>query len=145
MRRDTITHEFVELIPDVLGEGTVYVSPKYGTAAHLCCCGCGTEVTTPLAPAEWHLTFDGKTISLEPSIGRWGSPCQSHYWIREDRVVWGRQMSRAAIDTGRARVSARKAAYYGDEAAAADSQMPSQDVAPSGGGLWSRLRRRFSR
>ncbi|MDH2348718.1 DUF6527 family protein [Bradyrhizobium sp. SSUT77] len=23
---------------------------------HLCCCGCGREVVTPLAPAQWRLT-----------------------------------------------------------------------------------------
>ena len=32
--------------------------------------------------------FDGRTISLNPSIGNWSYPCRSHYWIKGNRVVW---------------------------------------------------------
>ncbi len=70
MKRETaLTHEFVEYIPEHLKDGTVYVSIPFATAAHKCCCGCGKEVVTPLTPTDWQLTFDGETISLEPSIG----------------------------------------------------------------------------
>ena len=51
MKRDLVLkHEFVEFIPDKLEDGIVYVSIRYATVAHKCCCGCGTEVVTPLAP-----------------------------------------------------------------------------------------------
>ena len=74
-----LKHEFVEFIPDELEQGTVYVSIRFATASHLCVCGCGNKVVTPIRPTDWTLTFDGKTISLNPSIGNWSFPCQSHY------------------------------------------------------------------
>lgn len=83
MRRRTLTHQFVEFIPDQLQEGILYVSLQYATAAHICCCGCGEEVITPFSPSDWQLTFDGVTITLSPSIGNWSFACRSHYWIRE--------------------------------------------------------------
>jgi hypothetical protein len=89
MRREVVLiHEFVEFIPDDLKEGTIYVSMTYATVAHKCCCGCGNLVITPLSPTDWKLIFDGKSISLDPSIGNWNFACQSHYWIRRNRVIW---------------------------------------------------------
>ena len=43
--------------------------------------------------AETGLARDGQAITLELSIGNWSFPCRSHYWIRKDKVVWGRQFS----------------------------------------------------
>ena len=88
MRRDNLEHRFVDFIPERLDEGILYVSIEYTTVAHLCCCGCGKEVSITLSPTDWRLVFDGKTISLEPSIGSWSLPCQSHYFITRNRVVW---------------------------------------------------------
>lgn len=103
MRNKTVlTHEFVEFIPDDPHEGTLYVSMRFATVVHKCCCGCGTEVVTPLSPTEWKLIFDGKTISLDPSIGNWSLECQSHYWIRGNQVRWARQWSQTEIDDVRA-------------------------------------------
>lgn len=85
-----LRHEFVKHIPENLAERTVYVSITFATAAHKCACGCGNEVVTPISPTDWELTFDGRTISLYPSIGNWNLPCQSHYWIERDRVVLAR-------------------------------------------------------
>jgi hypothetical protein len=86
-----LTYEFVEFIPDDLKEGTIYVSVGFATVAHKCCCGCGNDVVTPLSPTGWNLTFDGKSISLEPSIGNWSFDCRSHCWIRGNRVRWARR------------------------------------------------------
>ena len=69
-------------------EGVVYVSIPFATAVHRCCCGCGNQVVTPLDPDLWQLTFDGKGISLSPSIGNWGFQCGAHYWIRRNQVLW---------------------------------------------------------
>src|SRR5260370_32084042 len=103
MKRATVlTHEFVEYIPDDLKDGTIYVSMAFATVAHKCCCGCGNEVITPLSPTDWKLIFNGQSISLDPSIGNWNFPCQSHYWIRQDEVVWARRWSRKKIEAGRA-------------------------------------------
>lgn len=84
----TLTHRFVEEIPERLDELTIYVSIPYATVVHLCPCGCGSEVVTPLGRFDWRLIFDGESISLWPSIGNWNLPCQSHYWIRRNRVRW---------------------------------------------------------
>jgi hypothetical protein len=81
-------HKFVEIIPDELEEGVLYITIEYCTAIHKCVCGCGNEVVTPLSPKDWRLTFDGKSVSLYPSIGNWGFECQSHYWIKNNNVLF---------------------------------------------------------
>lgn len=98
-----IRPEFVTFVPQELEPGVVYVSMEYATVLHLCCCGCGNQVVTPLAPARWRLTFDGESISLSPSIGNWSFPCQSHYWITRNQVRWDRVFSDAEIASVRAR------------------------------------------
>lgn len=83
----TLQYKFVELIPDDIETGTIYITLQYCTAIHKCVCGCGNEVVTPISPNDWKLTFDGKSISLYPSIGNWRFPCRSHYWIVKNNVV----------------------------------------------------------
>jgi hypothetical protein len=107
-----LAHEFVEFIPDVLREGTLYVSMQYAIVVHKCCCGCGHEVVTPLSPTDWTFIFDGRSISLEPSIGNWSFDCQSHYWIKGSRVIWARRWSKREIDAGRARDRFAKERYF---------------------------------
>jgi hypothetical protein len=94
-------HEFVEFVPDQLKEGVVYICIQFATAVHRCCCGCGREVVTPISRADWTLSFDGESISLDPSIGNWSYPCQSHYWIRKNRVQWTPRWSPEMIERGR--------------------------------------------
>jgi len=112
-RATTVKHVFLDLVPDRLDEATVYISIPHATVVHLCCCGCGREVVTPLSRTDWRLTFDGETISLDPSIGNWSFPCRSHYWIELSRVRWARVWSQKEIDAGRAADRAAKAAYFG--------------------------------
>jgi len=45
-----LRHEFVEHIPQKLVDEVIYISVTFATVAHKCCCGCGHEVVTPLAP-----------------------------------------------------------------------------------------------
>lgn len=95
-------HVFVDTVPERLEESVLYISPKYATAVHLCACGCGNEVVTPFNPASgWSLTFDGKTVSLWPSIGNWRVSCQSHYFINHNRAEWAPRMSDEEIAAGR--------------------------------------------
>lgn len=96
-----LTHEFVESFPDQLEQGKLYVSVEFATAAHLCVCGCGHQVITPLSPADWQLIFDGESISLRPSIGNWSFDCQSHYWIEKNKVRWAPQWTRQEIESRR--------------------------------------------
>lgn len=109
---DRIRHQFVEFIPASLEEGVIYVSIPFATAVHRCCCGCGQEVVTPLSPTDWSLVFDGLSISLKPSIGSWGLPCQSHYWIVRNRIRWAKRWSSAEIKRGREKDRRRKAGYF---------------------------------
>lgn len=89
----TVSHRFVDSIPKVLAQRTVYVCLKYDVVVHLCLCGCTTKIVTPLGPAEWSLSRDGGTISLRPSIGNGALPCRSHYWITRSQVHWLPQIS----------------------------------------------------
>lgn len=96
-----IRHQFRDIVPDELEEGTLYISMKYATAIHLCFCGCGSKVVTLLRTNRWQLSFDGKSVSLTPSIGNWGFPCKSHYWIRKNRVEWAGAWSQEKIEGAR--------------------------------------------
>lgn len=107
-----LKHEFVEYIPDNIKNGTIYVSVTFATAVHKCCCGCGQEVVTPISPTDWKLIFDGETISLYPSIGNWGFPCQSHYWIENNIVKWAPKWSKDKINAARAYDTLNKEKYY---------------------------------
>ena len=98
-----IRPEFVEFIPERLAPGVLYISKRYATASHLCCCGCGLEVVTPLNAAKWHLTEQDGTVSLRPSVGNWSFPCQSHYWIVGNQVRWAAGMSPERIAAVKAR------------------------------------------
>lgn len=108
----TIWHKFVELIPDQLEDGVLYISIKYCTAIHKCCCGCQEEVVTPLSPTDWQLIFDGKTVSLYPSIGNWSFKCKSHYWIRNNKVIRSGKLSDEKINAGRYQDHLNKMKYF---------------------------------
>lgn len=115
MRQEKLLrHEFVEFMPDSehMEEQTLYVSIQFGTVIHKCCCGCSKEVVTPLSPTDWKLIFDGKSISLDPSIGNWSFECQSHYWIRGSTVKWAQPWSREEIAAGRAHDRFEKERYF---------------------------------
>ncbi len=96
-----IEPEFVEFIPNTLQQGKLYISIKYATASHSCCCGCGSKVVTPLSPIRWSLVYDGRTVSLWPSIGNWALKCKSHYWIRKNKVIWAEEWTDEEIEASR--------------------------------------------
>lgn len=115
MNREIIlAHEFVEYIPGELQEATIYVSIAFATAVHKCCCGCGNEVVTPLSPTDWEITFNGASISLDPSIGNWSFDCQSHYWIKRNKVIWAPRWTQKEIAAGRSYDQLAKEHYYAD-------------------------------
>jgi len=145
-----LKHEFVEFIPDELEQGTIYVSIRFATASHLCCCGCGSKVVTPLRPTDWKLIFDGKTISLDPSIGNWSFACQSHYWIRHNRVKWARQWSQEQVGAGRMHDTLVKDEYFGTNKTPTSSAPPGVSVSSGAPGEakaresgWQRLKKWF--
>lgn len=113
MRTAHLAPAFVEVVPEVLEAGTLYVCPAHATMLHLCACGCGSEVVLPLSPIDWRLTFDGETVSVEPSVGSWALPCRSHYVIDRGRVRWAGDWSEDEVRRGREHDRRRKASRYG--------------------------------
>lgn len=96
-----IQHKFVEYIPVLIEQDVLYVSVEYKTAVHLCICGCGNRVVTPLSPTDWELRFNGKTVSLSPSIGNWNFECRSHYYIKRNKIRLSRSWEMWEIEEGR--------------------------------------------
>ncbi|MES9995733.1 DUF6527 family protein [Desulfovibrio aminophilus] len=123
MRYKRLEHRFVEYIPEKLEPGVLYISMEYATAAHSCCCGCGEEVVTPFTPTDWKMTFDGETVSLNPSIGNWNLPCRSHYVIDRGKVIMARPWTNKQIEAERRRDRIAKAKFYGQ----APVDQPSDD------------------
>jgi hypothetical protein len=104
----TIQYKFVEFIPEIIEEGILYISLEYCTAIHKCVCGCGNEVVTPLSPTDWELSFNGKSVSLYPSIGNWNFECKSHYWITKNKVRFARKWDDWEIEKGRKKYAGLK-------------------------------------
>ena len=136
--REEIRSEFVEIIPDQLEEGMLYISISHATALHKCLCGCGAEIVTPLSPTDWELSYNGQSVSLSPSIGNWSYPCQSHYWIRRNRVHWAKRFSARQIAAVREQDRRAKLglATSGD---AWTSTAPDEESLSSVRKLWRRL------
>jgi hypothetical protein len=93
VRTQRVRVEFIESAPRPLSDGVLYISDRFRTALHLCCCGCGREVVTPLNPAGWSYKREVGTVTLKPSIGNWSFPCRSHYLIIRNEIVWAKPMS----------------------------------------------------
>lgn len=82
----TLKIEYVDFMPEKKEDGILYVSHMFELAIHKCPCGCGTQAVTPFGANGWELSrFEG-LITLSPSLLNNG--CGSHYWIRENQVVW---------------------------------------------------------
>ena len=78
----------VHRVPETLEFGVLYVCFECNVVVHLCACGCGEKVVLPIDPDFWIVKYDGEQISLSPSVGNFQFKCKSHYWIRDNRVVW---------------------------------------------------------
>lgn len=107
-----LQYKFVEFIPDILEEGMLYITIEYRTAIHKCVCGCGNKVVTPISPTDWKLIFDGKSVSLTPSIGNWNFECKSHYWIINNKIKHARKWSDKEIAIGRELSVVKKQKYF---------------------------------
>jgi len=102
----------VQYMPAVLEPGVLYVSEEFDIAMHLCACGCGTTVKTPLGPTEWSVEETAEGPTMRPSIGNWQQACKSHYLIHRGEIVWALKWSPQQIETGRRAEEARRTAYY---------------------------------
>jgi len=101
MRQTRFQPKLVNQIPEELEHGILYISLPFSTSIHLCACGCGNEVVTPLSVDDWVVILDGENASLYPSIGNWSFPCHSHYWIRHGKVVEAEDWSEWQIQQNR--------------------------------------------
>lgn len=93
MRVEALTVEKHYSLPEVkeMQNGVLYVSYMYHVAIHLCACGCRSETVTPFNKEHysWELTESSEgTVTLYPSIGNFNVMCQSHYWVRDGKIVW---------------------------------------------------------
>jgi hypothetical protein len=100
----------VQYMPTKLEPGILYVAEEFKAAAHLCACGCGSIVRTPLN--RWTLVETEHGPSLHPSVGNWEEQCQSHYWIDGGKVRWAAKWSRSQIEAGRRKEQDRLEAHY---------------------------------
>lgn len=135
MRLQRIQHQFVEFVPEKLEPGTLYISLEYNSASHLCACGCGREVVTIIGPADSSIMFNGRGVSISTSVGNSNFPCKSHYWIRDNRILWESRMTPQLTALSRARDKAAKTREYGnprtDTAAESSAQSAQAPAAPS--------------
>jgi hypothetical protein len=99
-------------MPKELEPGVLYVSEEFGAAAHLCGCGCGAKIRTPLGPTEWTVKETSSGPTLQPSIGNWQQPCQSHYWIKRGEIHWAPKWSAGEIADGRRSEERKREKYY---------------------------------
>ncbi|MEE4197348.1 MAG: DUF6527 family protein [Bacteroidales bacterium] len=107
-----LRHEFVEFIPKELEDNVIYISIRFKTVVHKCACGCGNKTVTRLSPTDWKFTFDGDSVTLYPSIGNWGFPCQSHYWITNNKIEWAESWSNKWISSNRETAKKEKRKYF---------------------------------
>ncbi len=102
----------VQYIPKSLEPGILYVAEEFEAAVHLCACGCGLKVSTPLGPTEWSFLDSLAGPSLDPSIGNWEFPCRSHYWLQGGQVIWSDTWSPSRVEAGRRAEEERRRAYF---------------------------------
>jgi len=82
------------LVPRSLGKDLYVVGPRTTPkwAFLQCPCGCGDRIDVNLSRSrqpswELHVDHDGR-ITLNPSLWRPVGTCRSHFWIRQNHVVW---------------------------------------------------------
>jgi len=102
----------VQYLPIKLQPGLLYVSEEFAVAGHLCPCGCGNKIITPLGPTEWSFRETAGKPTLRPSMGNWELPCRSHYFITKGMIEWATEWSEKQIQAGRLAEEKKKRKYY---------------------------------
>lgn len=131
----TISLKLITHLPIKLEANVLYVSEEFEIAGHLCPCGCGSKVITPLGINEWSLSVIEEKPTLKPSIGNWQLPCQSHYWIRRGEILWSNKLSDEEIEAGRLAEEQQRKEYYDELERTVTYQIS----------RWERLKKWFSK
>lgn len=139
-RSSAYRHAFIDAFPAVPEADVLYVSLEFASTMHLCMCGCGEEVVAPLDPTDWTAHFDGRTVSLTPSIGSWSLRCQSHYFLTRGQVRWAARWGRAQIEAGRARDRLAKELRYERTGKAARMESHRTSASTALQRFWKRIR-----
>lgn len=142
---EVLKPEFVEFVPDELQPGVLYVSMQFKSVQHLCCCGCGRKVVTPLSPTGWRIEFDGRSVSLKPSIGNWQKECGSHYFITNNRARWAPAWSKEEIAQGIREDVQAKQDYYAERTPAAACSTTAETPPPEVPSLLERAWRKLKK
>jgi len=90
----------------------LYVSEEFSIAIHLCACGCGAKIKTPLGLTEWNVTETATGPTPCPSIGNWQQRCQSHYIISSGNVQWAPRWTWEQIACRRRYGEARQQSHH---------------------------------
>lgn len=112
MKLSHIKLQRVEYMPKQLEPGILYMSERFGAVAHLCACGCGVKIRTPLGPTEWAFKENPSGPSLWPSVGNWQQVCKSHYIIDGGDIIWCGTWTPEQIIAGRRAEEAKRKTYY---------------------------------
>lgn len=64
-----VGYRLVDAAPVTMEHGVIYVSQRYHTAAHLCACGRGLEIVTPLGPDNWSFAIDPRRQDIASPSG----------------------------------------------------------------------------
>jgi hypothetical protein len=79
-------------LPKKLGAAIYIVgneTPKWAVVD--CPCRCGERIDVNLMHARrpaWHLVVKHGKATLQPSLWVPSEKCGSHFWVRENRIIW---------------------------------------------------------
>lgn len=80
---------------DKLENGVLYIDDSSPYVEFLCPCGCGRVTMIPtnrnyecIQHPYWDISESNGTVSLSPSIYSTGFDCKSHYFIKENKIIW---------------------------------------------------------
>lgn len=117
-RTTRLISRLVDEVPEHLAPGVLYVADSFKTAMHLCCCGCGGEVTTRYGAGGWSLSLEPAGPTIVPSIGPATQKCRSHYVVTRGEVFWLDNMTDGEIALSRQRDAQKRAIEFAAEARA---------------------------
>lgn len=76
-------------MPKEIQEGIIYISEEFSISKHKCPCGCGEVINIPIHEHRgWTINIVDDKVSFNPSIGNWYLKCKSHYYIKNNKIIW---------------------------------------------------------